>query len=331
MITTKDYKLPEEKQPELQKAVRLEWITFFYITSVVIVLGMVLSSSQAMKSAWFEDILALVPSGGFLIALAIYKKAPNTQFPYGFHRVWTVVHLVGSLALVGIATYLLIDSVLKLVHQEHPTIGSVFIFGHQVWFGWVMIAALFYSFLPAMVIGFLKMPLAESLHNKVLYTDSKAQKADYSTAAAAMAGILGIGMGWWWADAVAAIFIALSILRDGVKDCRSAMTDIMDRYPETIKKSKDDVLVDDIRQHVERMDWVEEARVRFRENGQVYFGEIFVQPKEWDDHLADHIEQTYEEVWALHWKIHDVVIVPVRSFHHDYPGGMVATQKNRQE
>lgn len=37
------------------------------------------------------------------------------------------------------------------------------------------------------------------MHDKVLHADAKMNKADWMTAAAALVGVLGIGLGWWWA------------------------------------------------------------------------------------------------------------------------------------
>ena len=41
-------------------------------------------------------------------------------------------------------------------------------------------------------------------------------RADWLTALAAVVGVIGIGAGLWWADAVAAIVISLEITRDGL-------------------------------------------------------------------------------------------------------------------
>ena len=56
-------------------------------------------------------------------------------------------------------------------------------------------------------------------------------KADWMTGAAAIGGILGIGLGWWWADAVAAAFISLDILHDGYINLRQAVFDLMNQIP----------------------------------------------------------------------------------------------------
>ncbi|MHA6280523.1 cation diffusion facilitator family transporter [Salinimicrobium sp. CAU 1759] len=310
MKTIRDFELPPELRETLKKAEKLEWITLVYLISVTIVMYLVLGSSQAMKTAWLEDVLSLIPSAGFLIASKINSKAPNKRFPFGYHRVFSVAFLVGAVALLGMGLFLLFDSSMALIKTERPTIGSMQIFGYTIWMGWLMIAALIYSAGPAMWLGNKKIPMAKKLHNKLLYTDSSAQKADYMTALAAILGILGVGLGLWWADAAAAIFISGSILKDGFKHTKTAILDLMDRYPKRLLAEDEDQIIVDVNNRVRSWDWVAEAKVRFREAGQVYFGQIAVVPKGEID--LEKIEEGYEEIKSMHWKLHDFTIDPVK-------------------
>ena len=59
------FEFPPDKQRVLRKARRLEWITIVYLLSVAILVGLGLGQSQAMKAAWIEDILSLVPPLSF--------------------------------------------------------------------------------------------------------------------------------------------------------------------------------------------------------------------------------------------------------------------------
>ena len=68
MNRTESSELPPELQRTLRKARRLEWLTIAYLLSAVVLLGLVLGNSQAMKTAWAEDLLSLIPPIAFLIA-----------------------------------------------------------------------------------------------------------------------------------------------------------------------------------------------------------------------------------------------------------------------
>ncbi|GGB76288.1 Co/Zn/Cd cation transporter [Flavobacterium suaedae] len=307
----KQFELPKHLQPELNRAKRLEYITILYQLSVVILMYLVMGSSQAMKTAWLEDALGIVPSISFLIALKISDKGPDHKFQYGYHKVFSIAYLTGSIALFGMGCFLIVDSIISLINTEHPSIGSIMLFGQQIWMGWIMIGVLIYSAIPAMILGFKKLPIAKKLHNKILYTDAAAQKADYMTAFAAIVGIIGIGAGLWWADACAAIIISGSVLKDGYTNLKTAILDLMDRRPVHIDSSGEDELIAKVEEYVKSWEWVKDAKSRFREHGQVYYGEIFI-VADGNYPLPQYTENSLHDLKNFHWKLHDVVITIVK-------------------
>ena len=217
----------------LRKAIRLEWLTIAFQVFAVILLGLVLGNSQAMKVAWVEDLLSLAPPAAFLLAARIIRKPPSPERPYGYHRSIGVAHLVAGATLVSLGGYLVIDSALGLVTAEHPAIGGVQVFGQVIWMGWLMIGAMIVAGFPPILLGHAKMKLAEDLHDKVLYADADMNKANWLTALGSSIGILGIGLGWWWTDSAAALFISATIVHDGVKNMRGATRDLMDARART--------------------------------------------------------------------------------------------------
>jgi len=281
------------------------------MASAVVILALVLGSSQAMKTAWIEDLLGLIPPIAFLVAARFNTRGPTARFPYGFHRIVSVGHLCSALALFVMGAYLLVESVLKLITAEYPTINSIELFGRTVWLGWLMLPALAYSAVPAFFLGRAKIPLAEELHNKVLYADAKMNKANWLTAGAAMVGIVGIGFGLWWADAAAAAIISLDITKDGVSNLRRAVVDLMDQAPTTVDGNDPDPLGDKLASMLRGLDWVEEVDLRLREEGQVYFGEALVVPSDETD-IPDKVEDALERARDLDWRIHDLALTPVR-------------------
>ena len=69
-------------------------------------LVLVLGSSQAMKTAWIEDLLSLIPPIAFLLAVRFNTRGPTRRFPYGFHRTVSIAYLCSALALFLMGTYL---------------------------------------------------------------------------------------------------------------------------------------------------------------------------------------------------------------------------------
>jgi cation diffusion facilitator family transporter len=295
-----------------RRAVRLERLSIAYLLSAILVVFLTLGNSQAMKTVWVEDILSLIPPVSFLFATRYQTRPPDRQFPYGYHRATSVAYLAGSVALLAFGLFILGDSLLKLATFEHPSVGSVVLFGHQIWLGWLMIPTLVWSGVPALFLGRAKLPLARGLHDKALFASAEMMRADWLTAAAAVAGILGIALGLWWADAVAASFIAFDISRDGLTNLRQVIKDLMDHIPMRVDHSAVDPLPARVESFMERLPWVKEARVRFREEGHVYFGEIYVVPST-ETNLTANVERAHDELERMDWRLHDVVIAPV---HH---------------
>jgi hypothetical protein len=78
-LPTEGVELPEDLKPVMKKAKKYERITVVYLISVVIVIYLTLSSSQAMKAAWLEDMISIVPSIAFLIALKSLTEGQKTN------------------------------------------------------------------------------------------------------------------------------------------------------------------------------------------------------------------------------------------------------------
>lgn len=305
------FELPPEKERVRAKAVRLERLTIVYLISAVFFIYLTLGSSQAMKAVWLEDLLSLVPPIAFLVGDRYRRKHPNPEFPYGYHAAIGIAYFAAAMSLAVLGVFIFYDSVMKLISFEHPPIGVAQPFGEPIWLGWFMIPALLWSAIPAVIIGRAKIPLAHSLHDKVLFADAEMNKADWMTAVAGIAGVLGIGLGIWWADSAAAIFISLDIIKDGFKNVKAAVSDLMDRRPKTVDDSGIEPIIERVRGELRSLDWVEDAQVRLWTSGHVYFGDAQVVPTD-ERGLVDKIDRATEKVLGLDWRLHEIAIVPVK-------------------
>lgn len=235
------------------------------MTSVIVVMGVSMQSSQAMRTAWIEDILSLVPPIVFLVAARFERRPANGRFPFGFQRVNSLAFMIAATALTALGVLLLFEAASTLVMRERVTTGLVTIFGREVWAGWLMLGALAYSVAPPMILGRKKLPLARNLQDKVLYTDAQMNKADWMTGLAGMTGIVGLGFGLWWADAVAAGFISFSVLRDGLCAIRIATAELIDGAPRALED--DSVAADALALEAALAARHPGATVRMRETG----------------------------------------------------------------
>ncbi|GAB3756733.1 cation transporter [Zhihengliuella somnathii] len=310
-VTGQQHHLPEEIQQKLQKAVRLEWASLIYLAMTATLVALVMGNSQSMKTAWIEDLLSGIPQIAFLLALLYTRHRRKPTHPYGYHRSMGAGHLVAGVTLTVVGAILAFEAVSGLVKAEHPTIGTVQLLGHTVWLGWLMVGVMLLIVAPAVVLGRLKHKIAQPLHNKLLYADADMAKADWTTNAASIVGVLGVGVGLWWLDYAAALVISAGILRDGVRNMRNAMLSLLDTRATTFDDSEPSPLIEEINTTLRGLPWVEDAACRVRELGQVFHIEAFVVPNGDRVSVSD-VQDALDRVEELDWKAYDVVVTPVR-------------------
>lgn len=288
--------VPEGLQDDLRRARRLEHWTLFWMATVVAVMGLAAGGSQAMKTAWIEDMLGLVPSIVFLVALRLERRGPTRLYPYGHQRANSFAFLIAAVALAIFGAFLVFEALRSLAMREHPTISPVELFGHTFWMGWVMIAALAYSMIPPFILGRMKLPLARRLSDKVLHTDAMMQKADWLTAAAGIAGILGVGFGFWWADAAAALVISGSIVLDGYNALLAASAELIDGIPRALDGTEPDEEAVKLRDALEARFGGE---VRLRETGRYIRAQVVARPPDEPVDLAALWPGRPERAWRF--------------------------------
>ena len=299
--------LPAQQQAALAHARRLCWWSLLLLSTTAVMMYLAMGGSQAMKTALVEDVLSLMPPLAFLVACWFQRKPIDAEYANGRSRAFDVNFLIASVALTGVGVGLVWDGAHTLLTQTHPVIQTVAIGGTLVWQGWVMIAALVLSSIPPVILGRAKMRLARTLSLKPLHTDADTNRADWLTALAGVAGIIGIGYGLWWADAAAALFIAVSVLRDGVANLRAAVRDMHDARPQEVDRADPDPITVAVRDAVAALDWVATCRVRLHEEGFSICGAIFVQPRGGVVEVGQ-LQTVHAAARAVHWRIDEIVV-----------------------
>lgn len=312
------FQLPPDKERAFGQAKRLAWISIFLMLTIVAVIGLTMGSSEAMKAVWIEDLLGLVPPAAFLVGARFRGKDPTDEYPYGYARAALVAYLTSAVALLAFGLYILLEAATTLISAEHPTIATVGLFGNRIWLGWIMIAALIYSVIPPLILGRMKLPLAQELHEKALQTDADLNKGDWLTGIAGVLGILGIAYAFWWADSVAAAVISIEILKDGISNLRNSVGQMMNKRPTKVETKEKDPVLDRVEEALEKLEWVKEVRVRLREDSDVLTGEVFVVPRD-EEQLMSKVEEATDVACSVDWRLHDVNVVPVRSISADAP------------
>lgn len=263
----------------LRRSVRLERLSIMVMAVTVGLVALAYGQSQAMKAAWIEGSLSLLPPLAFLVAVRRSRRRPDLEHPCGHHRSVGVGHLVASVALFTMGAYPLIEPGMGLVTGERAPIGLLVVGGHAIWAGWPMVIAMGATSIPAVLLGRAKIRLAEPLHDKVLYADADMNRADRQSVLATVLGVPGIAIGWWWADPVAAIVVSIGILPDGIRNIGHAVGGLIDVRARTYDHSAVHPLISRAEEVAEVEPWGASARAWVRDLGHVLYAEGFVVPR----------------------------------------------------
>lgn len=302
---------PANKQSIFATAKRWEIASIIFTTCTIALVALVMSGSQAVKTAWIEDMLSLMPPIAFLIASVFLRKPATPRHPFGFHRVMGLGHFIAGCALFAVGSLLAIQAVATFFETEHPKIENVTILGVELWQGWLMIAVMSLIVIgPLFFFGPAKSRLAPQLHNKLLLADADMAKADWQTNAASIVGVLGIGIGWWWLDAVAALFISVGIVIDGFRNIRGSLDDVIDRQARTTNDEHAHSLFAHIGKACEDSNWVRSYGLRIRDLGEKFHAEVFVVSKQ-DSVTLEQLRQLRLVIQQIDDTLFDVVISPV--------------------
>ena len=305
------YAFPAQFAAQRRRARSLAWLSVGLLSSAALFLALTVGSSQAMKTAWVSDVLSIIPPVAAIVAARFELRPPTRRFPYGYTRAVSVAFLVTAAMLTLIGLFLFADAAVKLIRREHPSIGSVVLFGHQFWAGWLMVASLSYSLCCGMLLGVLKKPVAAALLDRELQAEVVMNTDEWASEGAAIVGIVLVSFGWWWADAASAAFIAVQIIRDGWDNVRQVIGDLIDEAPNRLDSHELEDLPEKVRAAAAGLDWAAGAAVRLREHGRVIMGDVFVIPRT-DDNITARIERARQDLLRLDWRLHSLTVMPVK-------------------
>lgn len=288
---------PAAIRKDVDSARRLVWWHIGWTISIIIVMGLAMGGSQAMKTAWIEDALGLVPALVFLVSIKLEARPPTARYPFGLHRVNSLGFMIAAVALAAVGGFLLIDAGMTLIMAEKIELGQKKLFGFSIWEGWVMIAAQVYAIIPPFIIGRREQVLGKRLRDKLLHTDALMNRANWMTGAAGIAGIGGIGLGFWWADAVAAGVISLSIINDGSRAMRIAAAELVDGAPRSLDSPEISHEAQLIAKALRKR--FPKAKVQLRETGRYIRAEVIGVPSPKNFDVQTFKVEGLEDDWRL--------------------------------
>jgi divalent metal cation (Fe/Co/Zn/Cd) transporter len=179
-------------------AIRLSFLTIAWNAIV---------GAAAFVSAVVDNSLSL---GGFALnmlidtsasAMLVWRFKTEARDPLAAYRLERHAQTGISIAMLAVAVYVAVQSIRALIDGSHPEASVL----------GVTTAAASLVFLPWLARQ--KLRVAHLLHSRALRGDGILSAASAALAAVTLAALTASSLlGWWWADPVAALLIALALV-----------------------------------------------------------------------------------------------------------------------
>jgi cation diffusion facilitator family transporter len=229
---------------------------------VALVLGKlivgVLTGSLGILSEAVHSILDLVASGFTLFAVRTARKPADSEHPYGHGRAETLAAFAEGVLLLITAAGIAFEAVRRLTLGGGTVNPAGYAFA-------LLIATLIIESGRAAVLR----RVGRAAQSEALQADATNRLSDVLATVGVLAGLVGVRMGFEWADSVAALLVAGIIARAaGLVAWRSGDT-LIDRAPAGAEKQ--------VRAAIQSVPGVREVRsVRVRRSGPILLAEASI-------------------------------------------------------
>jgi len=197
---------PARRSELLRRGLLLEFVTVGWnlIEGVIAVLAALASGSVALLGFGVDSFVESI-SGSVLIWRLSSETRGNADED-AIERIERRAEQLVGISFFALALYVAFDAVTSLLNQERPAASAVGIALTSVSIGVMLWLAR------------TKRRTAAELGSRALAADAEQTQACWYLSVMVLAGIgLNALFGWWWADPVAALGVALILLREGAE------------------------------------------------------------------------------------------------------------------
>lgn len=188
----------------VRRGLRLEYFTVGWnvLEGIIAIAAGVASGSVALVAFGIDSFVETI--SGVVLVWRLRTEERGDLDDEALERVERRAELLVGAAFMVLAAYVAFESLRTLMAGEAPSASPVGIVLTAVSIGvmlWLAKA---------------KRETGEALGSRALIADSKQTRACWYLSAVALAGLgLNALLGWWWADPVAALAIAVLLVREG--------------------------------------------------------------------------------------------------------------------
>ena len=182
----------ERRQANRAIAVSAVGLTLTGLIELAIAL---VSGSVALLGDALHNLSDVSTSALVFVGFRTSRKVPTEGYPYGYERAEDLAGMGVALVIWGSALVTGFESVTKLL--RHGGTGHV---------GWG-IAAAAVGIAGNQLVARYKLVVGRRIRSAIMLADAKHSWLDALSSAGAMLGLIGVAVGWGWADAVAGIVV----------------------------------------------------------------------------------------------------------------------------
>ena len=154
-----------------------------------------LSGSVALLGDALHNLSDVSTSALVFVGFRASRKVPTERYPYGFERAEDLAGIGVALVIWGSAAVAAFESVTKLL--RHGGTGYV---------GWGIAAAVV-GIAGNQLVARYKLVVGKRIRSATMVADAKHSWLDALSSAGAMLGLIGVALGWGWADAIAGLVV----------------------------------------------------------------------------------------------------------------------------
>lgn len=176
-----------------------------------------LGQSQALVADGLHSFSDLVSDTLVFIAARAGQKGADSDHPYGHRRIETFASVVISVLLIIVGVVIAYSTFERVFIHEIRLVPS----------HWVALVA-FVSILCNEFLFRFNRKMGNRIHSNLLVANSLHNRSDAFVSLIVFASILGSYLGWHYLDAVAAVFIAVLIIRMGLKMMWNNVRELVD-------------------------------------------------------------------------------------------------------
>lgn len=179
-----------------------------------------LGSSAAMIADGVHSLSDVISTIVIMVSLKVSSRPADEEHPYGHGKAEAIGAKLVALMLMGAGVFLGWEGIAKIIAGDVPVPGRIALWG--VLTSLVVKEALFrYVY-----------KVGKEISSKALITDAWHHRSDAFSSLAALIGIGGALLGWTFMDPLAAVVVAIFILKVGWQLVSRAVDELMDAVPD---------------------------------------------------------------------------------------------------